>query len=278
MHVIRHEEWDVRHQQMMDVEMRQLLSQIMDDFQSIIDVVTRTTDDGTIDETEKVKVGVHISNMRDNITKLSCVWVQKRQEVTDKTVSEHLSGETIFFHTVCLTCRKMAECAEELISHDHSQALTAAAREWVGSVFDRSELFNASHLLWVTRNATSVILAFWIGFFGFRTGCGVVAKNSDASCFIFPYDANIAAMVVLLISKFDGSVVNASMDRMIAMVLANFVALAGHVLFGWCSWSGRILTGMMVFTLVFFGMYNSFLGGSQGLLGRRVAATGAAGL
>merc|ERR1719159_53076 len=122
-----------------------------------------------------------------------------------------------------MTCRLMTECAEELLSLNPSQtsATMAASQVWQHSLrnFNSSKLFSRDHLWWVLHNATSVILAFWIGFFGWGPGCAAIAKTSNASCFIFPYEATVPVIVVVLLSKVVGSSFRKGLDRLIAMVV-----------------------------------------------------------
>lgn len=276
---ICNEEFDDIHEQVMNPEIRQLLSKTMDDFEMITDALTTSAEDGDFDEKEKAEIRAHIVTLQGTIIELSRVWDKNRNEVSEDPIVENLSQETIFFQTICMTCRCMTECAEQLMAMDHSQSATTTTVGAVfGIVFDKSKLFNKDHLVWVLRQATSITLAFLIGFVGYSPGCAKLSKGHRASCYIFPYDANVAVIVVILMSKFVGSVFKKGLDRLTAMVIANFAALTGHVFVGWCSLSGRIFTGMAVFLLVLPAKYVSFSGGSFVLLGTRVAAIGAAGL
>merc|ERR1719313_1583550 len=103
------------------------------------------------------------------------------------------------------------------------------------NLVDPAVLFEKSHLSWVLRNTLSLVLCFWLGYFGWSPGCTAPGR----SCFIRPYNANLATLVVVLLSKFVGSTFKSAIDRLTAVVLANVVGQLGYVLFGWCTPGGR---------------------------------------
>merc|ERR1719262_1386139 len=103
---------------------------------------------------------------------------------------------------------------------------------------DPSVLFDKTHVMWVVRNSLSLTLCFWLGYFGWSPGC----SQPGRSCFIRPYNAHMASLVIVLLSKFIGSTFKNALDRLTAVVLANVVGQTGWVLVGWCTESSRVAT------------------------------------
>lgn len=130
------------------------------------------------------------------------------------------------------------------------------------------------HLRWAIRNGLSLLLCFWIGFFGWGPGCRDRSKLIDATCFIKPYNANLASLVVMLHSKSVGSTLRAGLSRASVVALVTSVGHAGYVLFGWCSISGRAMTGAMIFVLVQPTLYLAYSRAEFAELGARLGALG----
>merc|ERR1719399_2772845 len=112
-----------------------------------------------------------------------------------------------------MSCRRLAECAEEMESLGLKRSSVQGTAQGVwqasfGSCFDRKVLFSSDHNHWVARAGTSIILTFWIGFFGWSPGC---STSQNARCFLHPHDPSTSLIVVVLLSKFVGSALRKSL-------------------------------------------------------------------
>merc|ERR1719160_1974166 len=90
------------------------------------------------------------SALRQTILDLSRSWNQKRHKEGDDAIIQGLTGESIFFQTVCMSCRRLAECSEEMESLGlrRSSAAGVSQEVWrstIGSFFNRSVLFSSDH-------------------------------------------------------------------------------------------------------------------------------------
>jgi len=187
------------------------------------------------------------------------------------TLSLDHTGKHHFVYTMSAVAQTLIEHAEEVILHkDESGKKPTSA----GTTEYLRQLLDPEHLRWALCNGLSLVTCFWMGYFGWGPGCASEA-HPDASCFIKPYNANVALIVVFLLSKFVGSTVKNALNRVSAVVVANVVGQIGYVLFGWCTIAGRFMTGITIFLLVQPSMYVAYSKGEFADLGTRCAAIGA---
>jgi len=133
-------------------------------------------------------------------------------------------------------------------------------------VFAPSVLQDKSHLQWTVRNATSILVAFAIGY------------NGVAGKMILNYNPAIASTVCVLLSNFVGSALTKNLSRLQGVVLGIVVGQVGYALLGWCVWWGYISVAFALYSwtlIAVFVYYNSAQYSTVGLL---LAVFGSAGL
>jgi hypothetical protein len=269
--VVSREGFERTHAQMVDQIRPQLLS-VLSKTEALFKFCLSITKDGQLSPNERAICEQDLADLDASVNALI-----RKMQVAARTVSADMittqtTGENFMVYTATRIADKAEKRARGLLAGDHpgENPLRAISDDFK-AIFDRSVILSKDHLMWVFRNTLSLTLCFWLGYFGWSFGC----TEPGRTCFIRPYNASMATLVIVLLSKFIGSTFKNALDRLTAVVLANVVGQLCYVLVGWCTLGGRIWTGIFVFFIVVPGMYVAYSPSSYASIGMRLAAIGA---
>jgi hypothetical protein len=269
--VVSREGFEASHIQLanqVSAELRDLVKQTEDIFKACFHI----TKDGHVSPEERADLEREIAEVEASIIALAQKMDTARGAVTRDRVSIQTTGENYMVYTATTIAKMATKRARGVLDGDHpADSVISAIKGDIQSVFDRSVITSADHLRWVFRNTLSLALCFWLGYIGWGPGC----TKPGRSCFIRPYNASLATLVVVLLSKFIGSTFKSALDRLAAVTLANVIGQLLYVLLGWCTLWGRTATAIFIFLVVLPNMHVAFSGGTYASLGVRLAAISA---
>lgn len=269
--VVSREGFENTHLQITNELRAEMLSSV-DKAEKLFKFVLQTTSDGNLSPNERAIMEHDVTELETSLELLENKLGRAGSAVSQSLVSTDTTGENYFIHCNKTITSHIIKRANGLLAEDHPRdSVVWAIVNDVKDVFDPGVILSKDHFNWVFRNTLSLMLCFWLGYFGWSPGC----DKKGRSCFIQPYNASMATLVIVLLSKFVGSTFKNALDRLTAVVLANVIGQLGYVLVGWCTPGGRFMTAIMVFLLVMPGMYVAFSGGSYASLGMRLAAISA---
>lgn len=207
-----------------------------------------------------------IDELSKAVAALTSAFIIGCQAQGEYQVSDDVSGENVVAVNVCSFATLTSRFAKDIQS-----PLTAEVFDWKNGsgamgVFQPSVLQDKSHLQWTLRNATSILIAFTVGY------------NGVAGKMILNYNPAIASTVCVLLSNFVGSALTKNLSRLQGVVLGIVSGQVAYALLGWCVWWGYLSVAVALYfwTLVsVFVYYNSSQFSTVGLL---LAVFGAAGL
>lgn len=220
---------------------------------------------GFTEETAKV-VNDEIEALSKAVAELTSAFVTGSQAEGEYKLSDNVSGENVVASNVCSFATLTSQFAKELQSPLPAEVSNWKAGTGAMGVFAPSVLQDKSHLQWTVRNATSILVAFLIGY------------NGVAGKMILNYNPAIASTICVLLSNFVGSALTKNLSRLQGVVLGIVVGQVGYALLGWCVWWGYISVAFALYLwtlLAVFVYYNSVQYSTVGLL---LAVFGSAGL
>lgn len=271
MAVVSREGFEPRHTQLTS-QIRSELLDVVNKTEALFKFAFETTRDGVLAPNEKAICEQDLAELDASVNNLLQKMRLVERQINAQKITRDTTGENYMVTAAKEIAGHASERAKGLIAEDHPRSsLLGSMKDDIVSVFDTSVLLSRDHLAWVFRNTLSLLLCFGVGYYGWGPGC----KKEGRSCFINPYNASMASLVIVLLSKFVGSTFKNAIDRLTAVVLANVIGQLAYVLVGWCTLGGRIATGVTVFIIVTPCMYVAYMGGSYASIGMRLAAIGA---
>jgi len=176
--------------------------------------------------------------------------------------SNELVDEHVFCFAVCASARIATTLADGILKdRDGTKKLKDDPIPFLFGIFDLSVMLSKDHLSFVGRNAASIFLAFAIGFQGY--------SNT-----IMQYNAEIAGVVCILLSKVIGSAMLRNLSQLQGVVLGSVIGQIIYSLFGWCAWWGTLTLCTAIFCWSYFTLFIYYNSKEYSTLGCLLAVFG----
>jgi len=282
--VVADEDFGASHFTMMN-SVKVQVEELREGIQALLFHVEEATLDGVLDNREKAKMQELIARMPGLVEDLQTRALQTSRQFGSQAVNRTLLGEHTFLYSTCRMAQVLLTDAKEVISNYEVPAMQNMVKDHFNSVFT----VTPDDWTWAFRTFIAMSINFCIGWMGwcddediaeFKTMIRnetqaadfLISGGSAPTCFITPYQAGLANINVVLLSKLSGATFKNALDRMSAVVLASVVGQLGYVILGWCELKFRILTAMAVFFVTWGFMYANYFGGLPAGVGQRLAA------
>jgi hypothetical protein len=203
------------------------------------------------------EVAIGLEGVRSLTTKMQA----SRIETGYNQVSEVSSGENV----CALTFGKFFHLTEQLCKD--LQGEQKVKRSWksgdgVLGLFEPDLLFSFDHIMWTFRNGASIVITFFIGYYGYNK-------------YIDKYNAAIASTVAVLLSKFVGSAMVKNLGRLQGVVIGIVLGNLLYAFLGWCYWWGHLLVGLALYLWTLIGLFLYFHSTNYSTVGLLLAVFGA---
>jgi len=221
--------------------------------------------DGVIDDDEAASLKASIEITEKAIEELTTEFGKAKTSLGCPGFSKDLVDEHIFFFGVCSFASLASSYAKDALAHrDGTKTLESFDGDsgFTFGVFNPDVLFEPSHVNYVLRNGLAILIGFAIGFKGYAQ-------------IVSAYNAEIAGIMSLLLSKFIGSAMTKNLGRLQGVVLGTIVGQTFYQLFGWCTWWGTLLSFATLFGWVYLTLFVYYNSKQYSFLGVLLAAFGA---
>jgi len=197
-------------------------------------LVSACAGDGVVDDAEANAIKDRRAKVVAATEKLAKTFHDQKKAMKMDTLEEELLDEHTFCCSVSAFGRIAVEFADHIIEYRDKDLPAPSAGTYFASIFDTSVLFDKGHLNFFLRNATTILLTFFIGYKGH-------------SAMIQGYNSGPSGTVSLLLSTFAGSAMTHNLGRVQGAVLGTVLGQLAYVLFGWCIWWGYLMMTLTLF-------------------------------
>jgi len=226
--------------------------------------------EGVCDEKLKKHITWKAGLVKDAQQKLYEAYEQTGDNGPPKCKSDWANEFTFVFalsHWADEMLRFAMDIHDEKKAEAEKKSFMTVARKELALTFSREKMFKPSHLNFVMRNFTSIVLAFIFG-----------ALLHDQGFSMFrAYSGTMAGTLGLLMSKVGGSAMEKNLKRLLGVVLGKVIPIVilGNLQFFGCENSQRYLAqGIAVYLFIFAFEYVYFTSANWGSVGILIAGFG----
>mmetsp|Transcript_47405 Transcript_47405/g.109722 ORF Transcript_47405/g.109722 Transcript_47405/m.109722 type:complete len:865 (+) Transcript_47405:50-2644(+) len=159
-------------------------------------------------------------------------------------ITKELIDEHGFCVNLCIYARIAADYAQDLLQHlDGTRTLEGPPKQQ----FCHIQYMDSEHIIFSVRNSLTILIALglcwrkWEQYWPFRE-----------------YDAGIACVSAILLSKYMGSAITKSLQRIIGTVVGTVFGQLVYATFAWCHWWGYLSLMMTIFIWVWATVFMYF--------------------
>jgi hypothetical protein len=257
------EQFDDSHQLFMSY-MKVPLGCVVEESIHLFDMILVSSLDGNLSDEEKDELAEARAALQDASNNLNTRFTEFVNEKGEASRGHCLVEERALCVCVSRFARIVDDCANDITSTEGimkqrkllSKAtfdrdnIVGAIKGATSSFVDPSILFSQSQVLFVVRNATSLFVCFFIGYYMHRTNPTMYSA----------YNADMASTVAVLLNSQAVASVNNNLTRLQGLVLGTVIGQLAYGLFGWCSATGFITLAVFMFVwsgLSLFTYYDS---------------------
>lgn len=207
--------------------------------------------DGYLDEEEKERKRVRLSDVQQRTEELSSSWHTQRSKLSSNMagLDKKLRTESFFLREVCIISRNVTEFVQDLVDGPDPSKPWIFFDE-VKKRFDPAVLLNSTHLSFVWRNWLSCTISFLIGLE------------------FYNFDSSMPGYVTLMLSAKPGAALMGNLSRIQGTVLGMLTGSVLYILLHDCHQWGYRCAFLFVFEILanFVYYYSSQFGSLGGLL------------
>jgi len=218
--------------------------------------------DGYMNECEKESIKQDATTLSSDVQILTKKFHALKQKTNRYGVDELSLQEHVCCYSICAAAGNACELADDMVAGSSGLQECSPDQVWHMWEFANMRVIaEKENLNFVFRNSLSILLAFFIGYFGF----GRMVTQGDP---------NIANICSLMLSKFVGSAVTGNLNRIQGLTLGTVIGQIIYSTLGGCSVMYLVMLSFAVFFWVATTMFIYFHSEKYSVIGLFLAAFG----
>eukprot|EP00747_Dinoflagellata_sp_TGD_P213580 gnl/TRDRNA2_/TRDRNA2_86510_c1_seq1.p1 gnl/TRDRNA2_/TRDRNA2_86510_c1~~gnl/TRDRNA2_/TRDRNA2_86510_c1_seq1.p1 ORF type:complete len:728 (+),score=135.86 gnl/TRDRNA2_/TRDRNA2_86510_c1_seq1:287-2185(+) len=216
------------------------LQSLVEEAREIFELCVEIAGAGSMTSAEAAELEAQVKDVRYAIAATTEAFQEAKKDLKASPLGLELNDEHAFCLSVCAFGRTACDLAAELIADRTGAKPIPSFVNFTGimGTFDTVVIFDAHHAKSALRNLISILVAFGIGYFGYRNV--ILGKN-----------ASIASTTAILLSTALGSSLTKNLQQLQGVVLGTLAGKLVWALLGWCTWWGYV---GMCFALFFWNL------------------------
>jgi len=197
---------------------------------------------------EKARIRADVEDLRCSMLALATEFRAAKADAGLPEVSEQLLAEHAFCFSASSYGRIAIEYAEYMCDANFDETwrepnnMVLALKNGLGGIFDRSVLFDLTHINFAVKNSVAILLCFYIGLHGY-------------SKMILQFSPGIANTASILLSRFTGSAMKKNLSRLQGVVIGLVVGEMAYAVLGWCELWAHIAMAVLLALWVSFTLF-----------------------
>merc|ERR1719217_1284222 len=244
-------------------KMKPALMKVVKESKDVFQICAEIAAKGSMADAHKTELEANIKEIKDAIVAATKAFQDAKKELGITGISLDMNDEHAFCLSVCAFGRLTMDFAQALVDDKTGTKPIPSPYEGRGvtGIFDPNVIFEWKWANLATRGSLSILLGFYIGYFGYYS---VVPKNNAA----------ISITCVFMMSSSVSASLTKNLGSVQGVVLGSVVGRLVWSLTGWCTWWGYIALCLSLFLWNFLTLYIRFDSTVYGGLGLLLAAFG----
>lgn len=166
--VVAREGFESAHSQVTG-KIRKEFSDVVDKTLNLLKFNFEITIGGTLSPNERAILETDLRELEASVAALNETFHSVCRAVSAEPITLELTGEHYFVYMAGRIAHHAETRSEGLLAKDHPDegtSIIAAVTGDIKSLVDPAVLTDRSHIMWVFRNTLSLLLCFWLGYFG----------------------------------------------------------------------------------------------------------------